>query len=42
MEQFWSSHKSEKLLLLLYVFFDYFRDTYIRVLTSIFYPNHID
>ena len=42
LEQFWSSHKSEKLLLLLYVFFYYFRDINIRVLTSIFYPNYID
>ena len=42
LEQFWSSHKSEKLLLLLYVFFYYFRDINIRVLNSIFYPNYID
>ena len=34
--------KSEKLLLLLNVFFNYFREIYIRVLTSIFYPNYID
>ena len=39
---FWSSHKIEKLLLLLYVFFEYFRDIYIRDLIRIFYPNHID